>query len=187
VYRVLPPHAERLRTLRIDGLQLIRWQKHGDPVDMPTQVHAEWQGPPEYREVDYPSSSVGAPVLSRDVADNVREPFASAGIFVPVRTPGEAEKCYELYAVTRVADCLDLENSSEPLPPVSVRRKHVFVPELVPQECAAFRLPQFPRGVYWNAWAVELLCDLIGRENLEVRLVWSTDPTAVPHHDPMGL
>ncbi|MCH6160408.1 hypothetical protein [Streptomyces marispadix] len=187
VYRILPPFKEGLRSILVDDWPLIRWQTHGDPAEMPTRVTAEWQGPPNFREIDYPSSSLGAPVLSRRVADKVRDRFSPGGSFLPVSVSGEPEGKYELYVAEHVVDCLDPDRSSAPLQPTLVIEKAVFLPERLPLEYAAFRVPGFPRGVYWNGWAVELLCELIGRDDLELRLVWSTDPDAVPHRNPMGF
>lgn len=187
VYRILPAFDDELRTLHVNGEQLIRWQKFGEPADLPTRVEAEWQAPSTCREVDFPSSSVGSPVLGRGVADQVRERFAAGGEFVPVSISGEPEGKYELYIAKHVVDCLDPDRSSAPQRPGGVIQKTVFRPALLPLQYAAFRVPGFPRGVYWNSWAVDLLCDLIGKDDLELRLVWSTDPDAEPHRNPMGF
>lgn len=187
VYRVLPPYRDGLRTVLVHGEQLMRWQKRGDPADFPERVEAEWQGPAEWEEIDYPSSSVGAPVLSRRIADHVRERFSKGGTFVPVDLPEAPTGAYELYVPLHVVDCLDQEKSSEPRRPGGVIEKAVFHPEALPVELPAFRTPEFPRGVYWNAWAVDLLRELVGDDELELRLVWSTDPNAPVHRNPMGF
>ncbi|MBT2392301.1 hypothetical protein J7E87_23480 [Streptomyces sp. ISL-1] len=36
----------------------------------------------------------------------------------------------------------------------------------------------------WNGWAADCLAELVG-DVLEVRLVWSQDPSLTPHRDPM--
>jgi hypothetical protein len=187
VYRILPPFKEGLRSILVNDWPLIRWQIHGDPADLPTHAEGEWQGPPDFREIDYPSSALGAPVLSRRIADEVRERFAPGGHFIPVSVSGEPQGEYELYIAEHVVDCLDRERSSAPLQPTLVIEKSVFLPERLPLRYAAFQVPDFPGGVYWNGWAAELLRDLIGKDDLELRLVWSTDPDAVPHSNPMGF
>lgn len=187
LYRILPPYRDGVRTVLVRGEQLIRWQKRGDPADFPGRVEAEWQGPPGWQEVDYPSSSVGAPVLSRRIADRVRERFSDGGTFVPVDLPEAPEGAYELYVPLHVVDCLDQEKSSEPSRPGGVIERAVFRPEAVPLGLPAFRVPGFPRGVYWNAWAVDLLRDLVGEDDLELRLMWSSDQKASVHPHAMDL
>ncbi|MEK0098359.1 hypothetical protein WDA79_07585 [Streptomyces sp. A475] len=55
------------------------------------------------------------------------------------------------------------------------------------------RLDQRPVGVaqetdvYWNGWAARLIQSLAGPDNVELRLVWSADPTAEPYPRPMGF
>ncbi|MCT7352239.1 hypothetical protein N4P33_08625 [Streptomyces sp. 15-116A] len=65
-------------------------------------------------------------------------------------------------------------------------KKAVFRPEALPGQLPAFRLPQFPRAVQWNGWAVERLIELTGDE-IEARLLWSEGPAAVRHPDPSGI
>lgn len=187
VYRILPPFREGLRAVLAHDEQLIRWQLRGDPADFPERVEADWQGPPGWEEIDYPSSQIGAPVLSRRVADRVRDCFTAGGRFVPVDLPGAAEGAYELYVPLHVADCLDQERSSLPTEPTGLVERAVFRPEALPVHLPAFRIPASPYGIYWNGWAADLLRDLIGEDNLELRLVWSTDPDAPVHRNPMFI
>ncbi|WP_158751460.1 hypothetical protein [Streptomyces bicolor] len=157
------------------------------PLTSPSARLRDWQGPPEWQEMDYPSISAAAPVFSRRIADRVRELFADGGTFVPVDLPGKPEGAYELYVAEQVVDCLDHEQSSEPRMPLDEIERAVFRPEALPLHLPAFRVPGSAWSVHWNGWAADLLCDLIGRDNLELRLVWSTDPEAKPHRDPMGF
>lgn len=187
VYRVLPPFRDGLRLVLVAGEQLARWQYTGDPADFPESVTADWQGPPEWQEVDYPSISAGAPVLSRRVADRVREDFSNGGTFLPVDVPDKPEQSYELYVPLRVVDCLDKDQSSEPRMPLGEIEKAVFDPGALPVDLPAFRVPVAPHAVYWNGWAVDRLRELIGEDDLELRLVWSTDPNAQVYPDPMGF
>ncbi len=187
VYRIMPPFRENLRTVLVLSEQLIRWQRHADPDDFPARVTAEWQGPPEWQEIDYPSSSSSATVLSRRIADRVRDRFANGGTFVPVDLPEKPEGAYELFVAEHVVDCLNHEKSSEPRMPRGEIQRVVFRPDALPYHLPAFRIPECPWAVHWNGWAVDLLRDLIGEDNLELRLVWSTDPEAKPHRAPMGF
>ncbi|MGK5497283.1 hypothetical protein [Streptomyces sp. URMC 125] len=86
-----------------------------------------------------------------------------------------------------VVDCLDQERSSLPTEPTGLVERAVFRPEALPVHLPAFRIPAFPYGIYWNGWAADLLRDLIGEDNLELRLVWSTDPDAPVHRNPMSV
>jgi len=187
VYRILPPFRDGLRAVLVHSEQLIRWQLGGDPADFPERVKADWQGPPGWEEIDYPSSSVEAPVLSRHVADRVRDRFTPGGRFLPVDLPGAPQGAYELYVPLHVVDCLDPEKSSPPTEPTGLIERAVFRPEALPLHLPAFRIPAFPHGIYWNGWAVDLLRELIGEDNLELRLVWSTDPDAPVHPNPMFI
>lgn len=187
VYRIMPPFRDNLRTVLVEGVQLARWQYRGDPADFPQRAAADWQGPPEWQEMGYPSISAAAPVFSRRVADRVREHFDGGGTFVPVDLPDMPEGAYELYVAERVVDCLDHEQSSEPLMPRHEIERAVFRPDALPLHLPAFRVPGCFWSVYWNGWATDLLRDLIGEDNLELRLVWSTDPEAKPHRAPMGF
>lgn len=187
VYRIMPPFRDDLRLVLVLSEQLMRWQFKGDPADFPRRAAADWQGPPEWQEMDYPSISAAAPVFSRRIADRVRERFADGGTFVPVDLPSKPEGAYELFVAEHVVDCLDHERSSEPRMPRREVEQAVFRPDALPLHVPAFRVPESFWAVYWNGWAADLLCDLIGEDDLELRLVWSTDPEAEPHPAPMGF
>ncbi|WP_093908289.1 hypothetical protein [Streptomyces sp. cf386] len=86
-----------------------------------------------------------------------------------------------------VVDGLDPEQSSEPRMPRREIERAVFRPDALRPHLPAFRVSESFWAVYWNGWAADLLCDLIGEDNLELRFVWSTDPEAKPHRAPMGF
>ncbi|MFC9113784.1 hypothetical protein ACFTWN_10620 [Streptomyces sp. NPDC057092] len=83
-------------------------------------------------------------------------------------------------------DCLDLRRSSKPKKLNGEVTKAVYRADALPSHLPAFRLPQFPGAVQWNGWAAERLVELTG-DQIEARLCWSGDPTAVPHPDPWGF
>lgn len=87
---------------------------------------------------------------------------------------------------TTVSDCLDRLNSSAPEATGRIR-KAVFHHDRVPLQIPAFRLPRNRAYVYWNAWAARLIESSAALGSVELRLVWSSDPTATPHQDPMGF
>ncbi|MFF4401435.1 hypothetical protein [Streptomyces sp. NPDC001480] len=104
---------------------------------------------------------------------------------VPVDIQGAKGDEYVPFLVEQVVDCLDTRRSSKPKRRGEVK-KVVFLPERLPADLPAFRLPQSPRAVQWNGWAADRLIELTG-DQIEARLLWSEDPTAVPHPDPWGI
>ncbi|MFF2851620.1 hypothetical protein ACFVT5_35605 [Streptomyces sp. NPDC058001] len=188
VYRLLPALGD-FRTLFLGPslVTLIRWQIQGSPSDArPTELDAELQGDPKLRVTEFPSGYPGAPILSGRVAELVREEFAPAGSFVPVHVEGAAPGAYVLFLVESIVDCLDTRRSSKPKKTTGEVKKAIFRPEAVPSHLPAFRLPEYPGGVYWTSWATTRLTTLIGPD-VETRLVWSEDPTATPHPNPWGF
>ncbi|MFD5542192.1 hypothetical protein ACFWIJ_31300 [Streptomyces sp. NPDC127079] len=186
VYRLLPSLSD-YETLRLDGAdqsRLMRWQRRGDEVDRPTALRAEWMDDSAPKS-EFPSGSPGAPVLSRRLAEEFGDELLSAGSLVPVEILNGKGDDYVLYLVDQVVDCLDLRRSSKPKRNGEIK-KPVYRPEALPTRLPAFRLPQFPRAVQWNGWAVDRLLDLAG-DQIEARLTWSEDPAAKPHPDPWGF
>ncbi|MFE1286644.1 hypothetical protein [Streptomyces sp. NPDC058751] len=196
VYRLLPRMGE-FRTLLLGTSlrKLIRWQITGSATDLPTSFSGSWDGNPGWRKGEFPSGYPGAPVLSRRVADLLAADLSASGSFVPVAieaadpafpSGADGSDDYVLHLVDQVVDCLDTRRSSKPKKTTGEITKAVFRPEALPVELAAFRVPEYRGGVYWNGWAVDRLAGLVG-DDLEARLVWSQDPSARPHPDPWGF
>jgi hypothetical protein len=186
VYRLLPSLND-YETLRLDGAdqsRLMRWQRGGDEADRPTVLRAEWMDDSAPRS-EFPSGSPGAPVLSRRLAERFGDELLSAGSLVPVEICNGKRDDYVLYVVDQVVDCLDPRRSSKPKRNGEIKRP-VYLPDALPARLPAFRLPQFPRAVQWNGWAVDRLLGLTG-DQIEARLTWSEDPAAKPHPDPWGF
>lgn len=188
VYRLLPSMAaERgdYRTLTIGGelTKIIRWQLSGSPDDYPSRINAEWVGEPDWRPVELATGASEAPIVSSRIADLIRADFEAAGSLLPLYIHGTESKEWLLFLVEKVIDCLDVNKSSEPEWD-GVISKTVFRADVLPTHLPAFRVPQSTK-IYWNYWAVDRLIKLAGRD-LEVRLVWSEDPTRAPHPDPWG-
>lgn len=186
VYRLLPSLSD-YETLRLDGAdqsRLMRWQRSGDEADRPTGLRAEWMDDSASRS-EFPSGSPGAPVLSRRLAEGFGDELLSAGSLVPVEIRNGKSDDYVLYLVDQVVDCLDLHRSSKPKRNGEIK-KPVYRPEALPTRLPAFRLPQFPRAVQWNGWAVDRLLDLT-EDQIEARLTWSEEPATKPHPDPWGF
>ncbi|MFF4401437.1 hypothetical protein [Streptomyces sp. NPDC001480] len=186
-FRLLPSLSEchHLSSNSFDSRRLMRWQGGGSEADRPTRWRAEWMGEGHWPKSEFPSGYPGAPVLSRRLAESFGDDLAAAGRLVPVDIEGAKDDEYFLYLVERVVDCLDTRRSSKPKRSGEIK-KAVFLPERLPVDLPAFRLPQFPRAVQWNGWAADRLIELTG-DQIEARLLWSEDPTAVPHADPWGI
>ncbi|GAA5003386.1 hypothetical protein [Streptomyces siamensis] len=186
VYRLLPGMRE-YQTLHLDNsvVDVMRWQLQGSVGLYPAEFTAERGGHSRWKKNELLTGTPGCPVLSRRIADLLRDDLEKAGRLLPVRIEKAAADEYLLYLVERVADCLDMERSSPPDQLGRVQRS-VFRPEAVPVDVPAFRSTGFPTAVCWNGWAVERLTALLG-DQLEVRLVWSEDPALVPHHNPWGF
>jgi hypothetical protein len=152
------------------------------PAEIPGSLHGNHAG----TLADYPTSDFGSPVLSAALLQSVRARFSEAGHFIPVDVPGLAVGTYTAYVPTTVSDCLDRLNSSTPEATRKIRSA-VFHQHLVPLHVPAFRLTENKTYVYWNAWAARLIESSAAPGSLELRLVWSSDPTATPHRDPMGF
>ncbi|MDT0305428.1 hypothetical protein RM780_00410 [Streptomyces sp. DSM 44917] len=188
VYRLLPSLLDEGLTLRLDDLALRaigRWQMTGSPADRPTAVTARWRDGSGEPKSPFPSAYTGAPVLRRDLADLLGPGLTAAGDLLPVDT-GDPADDYVLLLVTEIADCLDQRRSSKPRRATGEIKQSVFLPDALPTTLAAFRVPQFPTGVYWNAWSTHRLTDHLG-PTLEPRLCWSEDPALKPHPDPWGF
>lgn len=188
VYRLLAGTGN-LRTLRMGDslIDLKRRQFQGSKVALPDSFEAEWTGDPKARKADFASDYPGAPILSRGLVDRVgQERLEQAGRLVPVRTPGPEPDEYALYVVEPLVDCVDIRRSARPKKATGEMRKMVFIPEAVPAELPAFRVPQFPVAVCWTGWMRDLLDEILGGD-LEARLLWSPEPSAAPHPDPWGF
>lgn len=189
VYRLLPGMgADRgeYRALTIGGelTRVLRWMLSGSPDDYPAEINAEWVGDPSWRPVEFSPGASEAPLLTGRIAEKFRADFEAAGRLQPLHVDGaESEDCF-VFLVEKVVDCLDADKSSEPEWD-GVIRESVFRAEAVPIDLPAFRVPQSTK-VYWNGWMVDRLLKLVATD-VEARLVWSDDPTRVPHPDPWGF
>jgi hypothetical protein len=125
-------------------------------------------------------------VLSRRIADILRDDLSTAGSLLPVLIDGADTREYVLYVVKKVVDCVDTRRSSKPKRLTGQIKKAVFRADALPGDLPAFRVPEYPGAVYWNGWAADRLTDLLG-DDLEARLVWSEDPTFTPHPNPWGV
>ncbi|MET7701034.1 hypothetical protein [Streptomyces sp. NPDC005485] len=178
--------------------KLIRWQITGAESDLPTSFTGSWDGNPRWRKGEFPCGYPGAPVLSRRIAEPLANDLSAAGRLVPVVVdetgtsdspePHESDGSddYVLYLVEQIVDCLDTRRSSKPKKTTGEITKAFFLPDALPADLPAFRVPEYRGGIYWNGWAVNRLTELLG-DDLEARLVWSEDPTATPHPNPWGL
>ncbi|WP_330460318.1 hypothetical protein OIB37_27680 [Streptomyces sp. NBC_00820] len=170
----------------MDALPVIRWEMDGSSHPPPGEVDADWHGDPRRKVSDYPSGHAVVPVLSRRLAEETRRRFEAFGNYIPVRVPEVREGAYLAYIPSVVADCLDRDASSPPSAVGEIEHAE-FVPEGLPHDAPCFRLTDNRTYVYWNGWAARLIQSIAGPENVELRLVWSSDPGATPHPRPMGF
>ncbi|MFI1111392.1 hypothetical protein ACH4TU_26070 [Streptomyces physcomitrii] len=187
LYRLLPGLERRnSRTLLLteDSLDLLLGWQMGQEAP-PQRIAARWNGDPRTPECPYPVGSPSAPVLNERAVAALGQTLGTAGRLVPVDIAGGASEAYSLYLVEAVADCLDEELSTPPNALKEIERP-VFRPSAVPVDLPAFRIPQSPVYVHWNAWAARRLREAVGPE-VEVRLVWSADPAEVPARPPWGF
>ncbi|MER6527717.1 hypothetical protein [Streptomyces sp. NPDC001508] len=191
VYRLMPSLGE-FRTLSLEEYahrRLIRWLRTGAAEGLPESFTAEWVGNPRLRPTEFPCGYPGAPVFSRRIAEPVAEDLAAAGRYLPVHPedsgPG-GEAPYLLHLVEKVVDCVDPRRLSKPKRGTGQMKQTVFLPEALPTGLPCFRVPEFPGGAHWNAWAVDRLKDMLGAD-LEARLIWSEDLTLTPHPNPRGF
>jgi hypothetical protein len=136
------------------------------------------------RRVELAAGASEAPIVSSRIADLYRADFEAAGSLLPLCIDGAESEEWFLFLVENVVDCLDAEKSSKPEGDGTIR-KTVFRADALPADLPAFRVPQ-STNVYWNDWAVDRLMKLVGID-VEARLVWSEDPTRVPHPDPWSF
>ncbi|WP_222854069.1 hypothetical protein [Fodinicola acaciae] len=179
-------HRGDYRTLTIGGelTRILRWQLSGSPDDYPRDINAEWVGDPAARPVEFAPGPGDVPVVGSRVADAFRAAFEASGSLLPLHIDGVESTEWSVFLVEQVVDCLDTEKSSAPEWD-GVIRKGVFRADAVPVDLPAFRVPS-STSVFWNGWAADRLCELAGVD-VEVRLVWSDDPTRTPHSDPWGF
>ncbi|MDT0269029.1 hypothetical protein RM844_22340 [Streptomyces sp. DSM 44915] len=188
MYRLLPSLVEQT-PLRLDDASLaalVDWQIHGEARPTPDRVRAQWYEANGARAADFPSGYPGAPVLGPRLLPALAEAIPSAGALVPVEIDGTEAHGYHLFRVDAVVDCVDTARSTVRYASTGELERTVLRPEVIPTELPAFRVPQFPTAVHWNAWAALRLRDLIG-DDLELRLVWSADPGQRPHPSPWGF
>jgi hypothetical protein len=186
VFRITPDFGDRYKGLLVDALPLMRWEIDSSAHPRPDVLLAEWHGNPGGTVSDYPSGHTAAPVLSRRLADETRAAFQSFGTYIPVHVPDGGPDDFCAYIPDVVADCLDHEASSAPAETGEIESA-VFLPDRIPSDAPCFRLTDNKTDVYWNGWAARLIQSLAGPDNVELRLVWSADPTAEPHPRPMGF
>ncbi|MEV1008514.1 hypothetical protein [Streptomyces sp. NPDC049881] len=189
VHRLLPSRAD-IRTVRFDDslTQLKRWEFHGPPQERPSAFGAEWLGEPAWPKPEFPSTYPDAPVFSRRLAELLGPELTTAGTLLPltVTDGGGAvdDEGYLVYVVDEVVDCVDTARSSRPGSTGEMQRA-VFRPDALPTHLPAFRVPQFPVGIFWNGWFADRLSSLLG-SHLESRLIWSASPHT-PHPYPWGV
>ncbi|MFD5424002.1 hypothetical protein [Streptomyces sp. NPDC127084] len=186
VFRIVPRFHDSFRGVFLEDDQILRWELDEQTVPLPAEVPGSLHGDPAGTLADYPSSDFGSPILSAALLRAVRDRFSGTGHFIPVNVPSLAFGAYTAYVPTTVFDCLDQLNSSTPEATGKIRFA-VFHQHLVPQQVPAFRLTENKTYVYWNAWAARSIESSAAPGSLELRLVWSSDPTATPHRDPMGF
>ncbi|WP_434594696.1 hypothetical protein [Streptomyces sp. A5-4] len=167
-------------------IELARWERSGSPADLPAAIGTRWAGDPRWRASEFPAGNTGSPILSRRVAEALKEDLSLAGTFLPVLIDGSDTGEYVLFLVESGVDCLDERRSSKPKRSGDPLKKAIFRPDAVPVELPAFRVPGSRRAAYWNGWAVDHLTQLLG-DDLNTRLVWSDDPALTPHPDPWGF
>ncbi|MFF9019293.1 hypothetical protein [Streptomyces eurythermus] len=186
VFRITPSFGDHYKTLLVDALPLLRWEMDESVNPLPEALDAEWHGNPRGTVSDYPSGHAVVPVFSRRLAEETFPRFQGFGYCIPVQVPDARAGDYRAYVPSVVADCLDRKASSSPNEVGEIEHA-AFIPERLPLEAPCFRLTDNRTYVYWNGWAARLIQSITGPENVELRLVWSTDPGAVPHPRPMGF
>jgi hypothetical protein len=187
VYRLLPPRREGLQTVRVNDDVFLDWCYSGTEANVPAAVHGRRHGDDDEEFADYPVSAPYCPALSLRILDQVRERFAPHGYFIPLAVLGAHEQQHEVYFPRHTVDCLDHAASTPPQGVLDEIQTAVFLSDRLPLEAPSFRVPGAPTSVYWNGWAAELLAGLLGPEKLALRLVWSEDPEAEVHPNPMGF
>jgi hypothetical protein len=125
-----------------------------------------------------------APILSRRICLKFERELSLAGSCVPVHATGIEDGAYQLYLVDVVVDCLDTKRSAKPRRGTGEMAHVAFVPNNVNPLLPAFRVPQSPTFVFWNATFVEALRQM-GVQGLMTLVVWSEDPSIKPVRDPM--
>ncbi|MEU6406724.1 hypothetical protein [Streptomyces sp. NPDC046985] len=186
VFRITPSFGDHYKGLLVDALPLIRWEMDGSAHPLPGELNADWHGNPGGRVSDYPSGHAVVPVLSRRLAEETFERFHAFGHYIPVHVSDARDGDYRAYVPSVVADCLDRKASSPPTEVGEIEHAE-FIPEELPHDAPCFRLTDNRTYVYWNGWAARLIQSLAGPENVELRLVWSSDPNAEAHPRPMGF
>ncbi|MEV6803450.1 hypothetical protein [Streptomyces sp. NPDC051132] len=186
VFRVTPSFGDHDKGLLVDAVPLMRWEMDQGVDVLPEALDAEWHGDPRGRVSDYPSGHAVVPVFSRRLAEETFPRLQEFGHYIPVGVPDARPGDYRAYVPSVVADCLDRKASSRPSTVGEIEHA-VFLPERLPHDVPCFRLTDNRTYVYWNGWAARLIQSIAGPENVELRLVWSSDPGAVPHPRPMGF
>ncbi|MCL3992092.1 hypothetical protein [Streptomyces lavenduligriseus] len=186
VFRITPAFGDRYKGLLVDALSLMRWEMDGSVNPLPEALDAEWHGNPGGTVSDYPSGHAVVPVFSRRLAEETFPRFQGFGHCIPVHVPDARTGDYRAYVPSVVADCLDRKASSSPSAVGEIEHAE-FIPERLPLDVPCFRLTDNRTYVYWNGWAARLIQSVAAPENVELRLVWSTEPGAVRHPRPMGF
>lgn len=186
VFRVTPSFGDHYKGLLVDALPLMRWEMDTSVNPLPDTLEAEWHGDPGGTVSDYPSGHAVVPVFSRRLAEETFPRFQEFGHYIPVRVAGARAGDYRAYIPSVIVDCLDRKASSPPSVVGEIEHAE-FIPERLPLTVPCFRLTDNKTYVYWNGWAARLIQSIAGPENVELRLVWSSDPGAVPHPRPMGF
>ncbi|MEU6391722.1 hypothetical protein [Streptomyces sp. NPDC046939] len=186
IFRIAPAFGDRYKGLLVDALPLIRWEIDSSAHARPDRLLAEWHGDPGGTVSGYPCGHTVVPVLGRELAEETRAAFEPFGTYIPVHAPNGGPDDFSAYIPDVVADCLDRGKSSAPTATGEIERA-VFDPDRIPRDAPCFRLTDNRTFVHWNGWAARLIQSLAGSENVELRLVWSADPTARPHPRPMGF
>lgn len=187
VYAMLARGDDAALHMLVQDQTYANWLFDGFPKDPPGSIAAYWESDDSLRRTEFPSFAQGYPVLSKRVAEAVRDEFGEYGYFIPVDLRHEGTGAYEMYVPTDLVDCLDRERSSEPEGWLEIIQRVVFVRDKIPTSAPAFRIPESREFVFWNEWAAKKIVELVGEDDIEVRLVWSDVPGATPHPDPMNI
>ena len=161
----------------------LRRRLHGESVAF-ERVDATWDYDEEDGCGDFPCGSGPAPVFSARACDAFRTELLTAGELVPINVISPGPSDYFLLVVSAMVDCLDAARSSKPKRLSGEMEKVVFRGDKLDLGLPAFRVPQSPQLVFWNAPFVERFL-AFGPQAVTAWVVWSEDPALKPGIRPM--